>query len=192
MTEDPAGALVRALETMLEISDQAAIDLAESRDESARVGQEFDERLKAKLEGVRTTPFALGDLEGKLERIREQYERTTRGEVARLDACESLMYLYAEESNRQSAATVFALLRKMRTIDIGEPMDRFTREMPRFPDASNFPPGVDPKREMLQSLTEHRAKMREYMNLRQKDADKKIAEQRELMMQALQVARSMI
>ncbi|HQU19749.1 MAG TPA: hypothetical protein PLA92_11950 [Fimbriimonadaceae bacterium] len=185
--------LLRALETLIGISEKQGLGMAEARTESAQVEDEFETQLRSRIEGLPTSaPFQMPDVTHGLARIQNQHSQHLKRETAFLDAFGALMPLWAEPATRECAEQVHQLLRSVRLIDLGADPARFAQEMPPFPERDPLPGSGLRRQDIFVAMLGYQQRMREFMQKHQEDMDRKLQESDRLLKEALEIARSMV
>lgn len=185
--------LLKALETLHQISDQDSADLEKSRGDAIRIQEQFETRVRDRLAG-NTSPMELPkiDLAEQTARLNDKAARAFRREAAYLASFEALMRLYATEMHRETAHAIFGFLQRIRLIAVDESDSLTEASLPSFSDAANESDSEDRKLGMLRALSQHHETMKDMLSKRLSKWDRKIAESDALLEEALTTARGLI
>ncbi|HWA83801.1 MAG TPA: hypothetical protein VG820_10225 [Fimbriimonadaceae bacterium] len=188
---DAALQLIASLESILRIDEQSGADLADARASAAEAEDVFERFLNQRLSPDPTHPqpdnparnFLTADrMAASQSRLQKQAGSNIDRETAFMDAFHALMRLYADEKSRGVADQVFQILRELRELGFERTEDIMPLSLPKAGDS---------KMAKLAAMLEFQKSMKERMARRQAEADRKIARANELLVRALEIARTL-
>lgn len=182
--------LIRALETLLRVSDEQSQALAKSRAAAAQTAGLFFRQLEDRLAGRSgATPTPPDFPQRQISDITSSRFPHLERESAFLDAFQALMRLHGRQALRTRVESIFELLREIRLIDAGEEAGELKLNLrPPAPPTD----GTSLRDSVLQSMLTNHREISEKLQSRQAAWDEAINLQHAKLQQALMEARALL
>lgn len=185
--------LVKSLEALVAISEIQSESLARSRERAKRIEKHFESRMSgATSSDLASDGSSVESGITQLSDIQEAAARTQLWELEFMSAFEALMRLWSNEDLRSKCEAIFGNLRQIRVIAASDSSTGFPLEGLQKLEGNKDLPLERRKESILEAMKSHHEGMKEWMKGREAEWDEKIERSDRLLVQSLEMARSMI